>query len=386
MTAKKPSTAARRRASWERKRDGGATVGGEAAATAETELAGWGRHPVVRGHQRLSEDLEAITRGAALSRGLGRSYGDAALPSRRERTIAGTVLADRILAFDRERGIVRVEAGFPLLRLNRLSLPCGWFTPVTPGTHYVTIGGMVAADVHGKNHHVAGCFGEHVRSLRLRVADGSILECSDEAEPELFRATLGGMGLTGHILEVEFQLERMATPWIWQESEQVADFEAVLQHLEEAGAVWPFTVCWSDFLRPVAAPGAACSPRAAGQNPARRRRNRRPGAALRPCLSSSPVGCCRNGCCASATISITPSTARTCAAACVHPETFFYPLDVVRDWNRLYGRARLHPVPVRAAGATRPPPPPPLFSSCCSATAPRSFSASSRIAARRARA
>jgi FAD/FMN-containing dehydrogenase len=336
MTAKKPSTAARRRASWGRKRNGGATVGAD-AATVETELAGWGRHPVVRGHQRLSEDLAAITRGAALSRGLGRSYGDAALPSRRERTIAGTALADRILAFDRERGIVRVEAGFPLLRLNRLSLPCGWFTPVTPGTHYVTIGGMVAADVHGKNHHVAGCFGEHVRSLRLRVADGSILECSDEVEPELFRATLGGMGLTGHILEIEFQLERVATPWIWQESEQVADLDAVLEHLEEAGAVWPFTVCWSDFLK---------TGRGAGRGLLTKGRWAEPGEAPAkpPTWRSAPalpfqlpswalqewmlrVGNYLNYAKHGAQV----------RRGILHPETFYYPLDVVRDWNLLYG-------------------------------------------------
>ena len=134
------------------------------------------------------------------------------------------------------------------MRLNRLSLPRGWFTPVTPGTHWVTLGGMVAADVHGKNHHVAGTFGEHVRSLRMRLADGRLIECSDEQERELFRATLGGMGLTGHVLEVTFQMTQVATPWIWQESEQVPNFETALERLAEAGREWPYTVCWNDLL------------------------------------------------------------------------------------------------------------------------------------------
>ena len=105
---------------------------------------------------------------------------------------------------------------------------------MTPGTHYVTLGGMVAADVHGKNHHVDGCFGEHVPRLRMRVADGRILECSDDDERELFRATLGGMGLTGHILEVEFRLRRIPSPWIWQESERTPNFDATLERLREA--------------------------------------------------------------------------------------------------------------------------------------------------------
>ena len=95
-----------------------------------------------------------------------------------------------------------------LLELNRVFLRRGWFVPVSPGTQFVTLGGMVASDVHGKNHHVDGCFGQHVRSIKLRVADGRIVECSETSEPELFRATIGGMGLTGHILEVEFPMRR----------------------------------------------------------------------------------------------------------------------------------------------------------------------------------
>ncbi len=296
------------------------------------------QEPTGDGHGPTAGTPVLEVRGAALSRGLGRSYGDAALPAGRDRIVAGTPLADRILAFDRGRGVVRVEAGFPLLRLNRLSLPRGWFTPVTPGTHYVTVGGMVAADVHGKNHHVAGCFGEHVAALRLRVADGSIVECSDAVEPELFRATLGGMGLTGHILEIEFRLQPVPSPWIWQESEQVADFDAVLEHLEEAGRTWPFTVCWADFLK---------TGRGAGRGLLMKGRWAEPGeapAAL-PAWRSAPslpfqlpswalqewmlrVGNYLN---------YAKHGARV-RRGVLHPETCFYPLDVVRDWNRLYGR------------------------------------------------
>ena len=144
------------------------------AEVAPTEISGWGNYPRVEARERRSEDLEHITRGAVLTRGLGRSYGDSSLPPPGGQVVAGSPLADRILAFDAERGVLRAEAGCALMNLNRLFFSRGWFTPVTPGTHYVTLGGMVAADVHGKNHHVAGTFGEHVRSLRMRVADGRV--------------------------------------------------------------------------------------------------------------------------------------------------------------------------------------------------------------------
>src|SRR5213078_961608 len=133
---------------------------------------------------------------AVLTRGLARSYGDSSLPPPSHPIVVATPLADRILTFDAERGILRAEAGFSLQSLYRLFLPRGWFTPVSPGTQFVTLGGMVASDVHGKNHHRDGCFGAHVLALKLRVADGRVITCSPEVERDLFRATIGGMGLT----------------------------------------------------------------------------------------------------------------------------------------------------------------------------------------------
>src|SRR4051794_36715752 len=152
-------------------------------------LTGWGRVPVVDGQEIRSEHLAELTERVPLTRGLGRAYGDAALPAPGDRIIAGSTLADRILAFDAGSGVLTAEAGFSLDQLYRVLLPRGWFTPVTPGTRFVTLGGMVAADVHGKNHHRDGCIGEHVRRVTLRVADGRIISCSRDEEPELFRAT-----------------------------------------------------------------------------------------------------------------------------------------------------------------------------------------------------
>jgi len=302
-----------------------------------TSLSGWGRHPVVAGREIVGEDLERITHRAILTRGLGRSYGDSSLPPAGGHRVAGSPLADRILAFDSETGVVRAEAGFPLWRLNRIFLPRGWFTPVTPGTHYVTLGGMVAADVHGKSHHIEGSFGEHVIALKMRVADGRVLECSDVHEPELFRATLGGMGLTGHILEVECRIKRIPSPWIWQESERLPDFDSVLDHLQAANT-WPYTVCWADFLgsgptlgRGILMKGRWAEPTEAPHKAPRFRRAPSippvfPNWFLQPWMvrTFNWLNYMKHG-------------ART-RTGIVHPETFFYPLDVVRNWNRLYGK------------------------------------------------
>src|SRR5829696_9646456 len=161
---------------------------------------------MVPGRELLSEDLASLTLGASLTRGLGRSYGDASLPSTPDARVAGSRLADRVIAFDAETGVLRAEAGLTLRDINRTYLPRGWFVPVTPGTSFVTLGGAVASDVHGKNHHSAGTFGRHVRRLRLRAGTGEIVEASPEIESDLFDATIGGMGLTGHMLDVEVVL------------------------------------------------------------------------------------------------------------------------------------------------------------------------------------
>ncbi len=314
-----------------------ATIAPASADLPLTTLSGWGHYPVVEGREALAEDLERITSGATLTRGLGRSYGDASLPTSGRALVASSVLADRVLAFDPRTGIVRAEAGCPLWRLNRLLLPRGFFTPVTPGTHYVTLGGMVAADVHGKSHHRDGSFGEHVTGLRMRVADGRILECSDDEERELFRATLGGMGLTGHILEVEFRLRRVPTPWIWQESERTPDFRATLGRLRESSTQWPMTVCWADFLvrGPHAGRGLVMRGRWAepGEAPARTPTFRRT-FSLPPVFPSwflqrwmvrafNWLNYVKHG--------------DGVRRGILHPQTFFYPLDVIRDWNRVYG-------------------------------------------------
>jgi FAD/FMN-containing dehydrogenase len=297
-------------------------------------LRGWGGLSVAA-TERRSEDLPALTRDAVLSRGLGRSYGDSSLPPPSRPCAANTTLADRILAFDSGTGLLRAEAGLSVLQLNRLFLKHRLFVPVSPGTQFVTLGGMVAADVHGKNHHVDGCFGAHVTSLRLRVADGRIVDSGPELEPALFRATLGGMGLTGHVLEVAFRMRRIPSPWIWAESERMKDIDAFIGGLKAAAREWPFTMGWIDCLKKGKALGRGVLMRGrfaeAAEAPRHPPRPRpRPGVPF-----VLPVSL------------VTPLTVRAFnslyyhlprrARGLQHPEPFFYPLDVASNWNRLYG-------------------------------------------------
>lgn len=285
--------------------------------------------------ERRSEDLEALTEGAVLSRGLGRSYGDSSLPPPSRPLAANTTLADRILAFDPSTGLLRAEAGLSVLALNRLFLPRRFFLPVSPGTQFVTLGGLVAADVHGKNHHVDGCFGAHVTSLRMRVADGRIVECGPDALGELFRATLGGMGLTGHVLEVEFRMKRIPTPWIWAETERMRDIDAFMDGLKSAARIWPFTMGWIDCLKRGAELGRGVLMRGRWAEP-HEAPTRLPWPRPRPAVPFVlPLSL------------VTPLTVRVFnslyyhlprrARGILNPEPFFYPLDVVSDWNRLYG-------------------------------------------------
>jgi FAD/FMN-containing dehydrogenase len=211
-------------------------------------ISGWGG-VAVRGRELFSEDLRRLTRDVALTRGLGRSYGDSSLPPPSRSLAANTTLADRILAFDAASLELRAEAGLTVLELNRLFVPRGFFVPVSPGTQFVTLGGMVAADVHGANHHVDGCFGSHVTSLLMRVADGRIVECGPDREAELFRATVGGMGLTGHILEVAFRMKRIPSSWLLVETERMRDVDAFMEGLKAAAREWPWTKGWIDCLK-----------------------------------------------------------------------------------------------------------------------------------------
>jgi FAD/FMN-containing dehydrogenase len=184
---------------------------------------------------------------SALPYGLGRSYGDSCLND-------GGLLIDtsqlaRLIHFDSERGILRAEAGLSLEQILAVIVPRGWFLPVSPGTQFVTLGGAVANDIHGKNHHHAGTFGRHVRCFELWRSDGSQQECSPDENAELFRATIGGMGLTGLITWVEIQLVSIASPSLQMERIRFRSFEEYLALENESSSDYEYTVSWVDCLR-----------------------------------------------------------------------------------------------------------------------------------------
>lgn len=303
----------------------------------EPTLAGWGNLPVP-GRELLSEDLPAITRGAVLSRGMGRSYGDSSLPPPGRREVVGTRLADRILGWDPTSGVLRAEAGFTLWEFNRLFLRRGWFISATPGTQFVSLGGMVAADVHGKGHHWYGGFGAHLRAIRLRVADGSIVDCGPAHEPELFWATVGGMGLTGHILEVECQTQAIPSPWIHSQSQRIDDIDHFIDALKSSGTSWPFSVGWIDCLsrgkrmgRGILDRGRWATPEQTGGRPLPVTRR------LSVPFNFPSWALGRFTVKAFNTLYYWKHLQRA-REGLRHPDSFFYPLDAILHWNRIYGR------------------------------------------------
>jgi FAD/FMN-containing dehydrogenase len=302
-------------------------------------VAGWGRRPVRPGLVARPERLLLPPgKGPVLPRGLGRAYGDAAVPGSPGALVLETTRADRILGFDERTGRLTCEAGLSLAEILRIFVPRGWFPAVTPGTKFVTVGGCVACDVHGKNHHRDGSFGRFVEEIRLLTADGREVVCGPAAERELFLATVGGMGLTGLITEVTLRLASIASPWMIVETLAVSGLEAMLEALRASGAEWPYTVGWIDCLvrgrglgRGVLMRGRhAGRDEAAARLPAPRPRLAvpldAPGWLLNPAVMRG----------------FNEAYYRRHGAGprrrLVSYEQFFYPLDAVLGWNRLYGR------------------------------------------------
>lgn len=300
------------------------------------KIFGWGRLGV-DGRETFSEDLAKVTRGANLSRGLGRSYGDSSLPAVSTDSVINTTLANRVLSLDEESLVIRVEAGASLVELNKLLIPRGLFSPVTPGTKFVTVGGMVASDVHGKNHHREGCFGEHVRAMKIRLADDSSVECTPTVMPDLFYGTIGGMGLLGHILEVEFELRRIPSQWIWMESERVDDIDSFVSALNTAAPKFPMTMGWIDCLNRGKRMGRGIL-MAGRWATADEAKSRAPYELPHITVPFELPNIALNAVTAQAFNSAYywKHLART-KVGLVGPEPFFYPLDAILEWNKVYG-------------------------------------------------
>jgi decaprenylphospho-beta-D-ribofuranose 2-oxidase len=216
-------------------------------------LTGWGRTAPtsayltpLRRADEAADLLAARTGRGVLARGLARSYGDAAQNA--GGLVLDTTAADRVLDIDLATGEIEVEAGISLDRLMNLFVPMGLFVPVTAGTRYVTVGGAIAADIHGKNHHVAGSFSQHVRWLDLLLADGRVRRVGPQQDPELFRATAGGMGLTGVILRARVAMKPIETSRIVVDTDRTPDLDSLMTLLTETDHLYDYSVAWIDCV------------------------------------------------------------------------------------------------------------------------------------------
>lgn len=213
-------------------------------------LSGWGRYPAaecsVFRPERYS-DLRPVEE-TCIARGCGRSYGDASLCA--EGSVLLTERVNRLLELDPEQGTLRAEAGATLDEILTALVPRGWFLPVVPGTRYVSLGGCVASDIHGKNQHHDGTFGDHVLGLEVIVADGTAIHCSPTVETDLFRATVGGMGLTGIIGEVTVRLIPIESAFVTARFRATSNLSETFEVLDDPQWDDQYTVAWLDCLAP----------------------------------------------------------------------------------------------------------------------------------------
>jgi FAD/FMN-containing dehydrogenase len=265
-----------------------------------------------------------------IAHGMGRSYGDVCLNP--QGLLWLTLGLDHFISFDDSSGRLVCEAGVLLRDIQRLVIPRGWILPVTPGTQMVTVGGAIANDVHGKNHHVLGSFGDHVQRIKLLRTDGEMIECSPQEKPDWFAATVGGLGLTGIIVEAEIQLRRVASSWLDTETVPYANLDAFFQLADGSEADWEHTVSWIDCITDGGGRGVFMrgNPTDIGQRPEPKSRKRTmplvPPISLVNQLSLRPFNI--------AYYNLKKWQARR---AISHYESFFYPLDNLLEWNRMYG-------------------------------------------------
>jgi len=310
-------------------------------------LSGWGRTSpsaarvlVPTDDDQVVEALnERASRGdeAVIPRGLGRSYGDAAQCA--GGLVIQTTGLDRVGEISRD-GTVEVGAGTSLAALLRAALPEGWFVPVTPGTRQVTLGGAIAADIHGKNHHRDGSFCRHVVSMTLATPTG-VHEVSAESDPDLFWATAGGMGLTGVVLRARIRLRPVETAWMWVDTERHRRLDDVLEALVRLDTTHAYSVAWLDCSARGAALGrgvvdAGDHALLAELGPAVRRDPLAPPAEARlhvPTLPTSLV----NRASVAAFNRLWYATHPTRPGRLQHLGGFFHPLDAVSGWNGVFG-------------------------------------------------
>ena len=265
--------------------------------------------------------------------GEGRSYGDSCLNE------GGILLQtrgmNRFIFLDESKGLLRCEAGVRLDEILEVTVPKGWFIPVSPGTQFVTLGGAIANDVHGKNHHVAGTFGRYVQAMEVLRSDGKRWICSPQENSELFGATIGGLGLTGLILWAEIQMKPVSGPWIDQETVRFSHVDDFFKISEDSEKDYEHSVSWIDTLAQGKHLGRGHFMRG-NHSSQKRNQSSKPKTFSIPCNAPNWL--------------LNPFTVRAFNVLyyhrqltqekrnTVHYRPFFYPLDAVLQWNKLYGK------------------------------------------------
>lgn len=300
------------------------------------KLSGWGRYPIIesKSFPLISRKLlraQSADLPCFIPYGNGRSYGDSALADR----VLHTIPYNKMLSFDEKSGRLICESGVLLSEIIEVFLPRGWFLQITPGTKLITVGGAIASDVHGKNHHQAGCFSQCVESFSLWLPSGQVFQCSRSENVELFYATCGGMGLTGVILEVILFLKKVPSAQIEQTTFKTSSLLETLEVFENI-AHYPYSVAWIDCL-------------STGKSLGR---------SLVMCGDFKKDGVFKISKTKKKTVPFDfPNFAlnsfsvklfnflyyhkafKKIAKNVVDIDTFFYPLDAISHWNRIYGRS-----------------------------------------------
>lgn len=312
------------------------------SAPGKATFESWGRYPSYKANiipLHWQSDFPAAIRGihdAVLPVGLGRSYGDVCLLD--GGNLLPTPAMSRLIAFDPETGLLTAEAGISLAQILDFAVPRGFFLPVTPGTKYVTLGGAIANDIHGKNHHVAGTFGRHVTEFELVRSDGTVLRCSPKENPEFYAMTIGGLGLTGLIRWATLRLKPIVSRKIDYEGIQFHGIDEFLS-LTEASKNIEYTVSWVDctstgknFCRGIFMQGDHST----------RRDELKPSPEPKLVFPFSAPGFALNHISVSAfnTLFFHKQMGKR-QVALQDYEPFFYPLDKVLHWNRMYGKSGL---------------------------------------------
>lgn len=299
------------------------------------ELQSWGRldkspHYLLplSDDQRLASEISGSAPG--IVHGMGRSYGDVCLNP------GGVAWScrqlDHFVGFDRDTGVIEVESGVLLGDIQRLALAAGWMLPVTPGTQWVTVGGAVANDVHGKNHHSQGCFGNHLVRLCLVRTDGHQIDCTPRDDGGWFAATVGGMGLTGVITRATLQLRRVSGPWIDTETLPFQGLEEFFALSDDSSDGWEYTVSWIDCLSGKRPRGIFFRGRHAEVQTTPAPRERSAGLPLTP-----PVSLVNRWSLRALNAAYFHRHRLGAGVSRSHYLPFFYPLDSIRNWNRMYG-------------------------------------------------